>query len=87
MRGLPKITDNQQTQVSKDQQLSMAATSSSLIGPFKSDLEICIFLVQRPDIINLATNMIKASGQDSLITQTALGKSDKLNALSERVNY
>jgi len=60
--------------------------TSSLIGPFKSDLEVCLFLVQRPDIINLALNMIKAGGQESVI-QTIKGKSDKLNAFSEKVNY
>src|ERR1043166_7742025 len=43
-------------------------TSSSLIGPFKSDLELCIFLVQRTDLINLTLNMTKASGCESIIT-------------------
>jgi hypothetical protein len=82
----PKITNNRR-EIQVQQSSTASTTSSSLIGPFKNDLEVCIFLVQRPDIIELALNMIKASGQESVITQTIQGKSDKLNALSERVNY
>ena len=65
-----------------DDQVNIA--SSSLIGPFKNDLEICLFLVQRPDLINLALNMMKASGQqESTVIQ---GKSNKFNVLSDKVN-
>ena len=68
--SLPKIIDN-------------SSSSSSLIGPFKNELELCLFLVQRPDIINLALNMARASGQES--TSIIQGKPDKFHAFPEKV--
>src|SRR5688572_10235698 len=35
-----------------NQHLSTSNTSSSLIGPFKNELEVCLFMSQRPDLIN-----------------------------------
>ena len=80
---LPKTTNNQQ-EIPK---VSESTASPLLIGPFKNNLEICLFLVQHPDIINLALSMMKASGQQDLTTQITQGKSDKCNVLSEKVNY
>ncbi|CAG8734484.1 16366_t:CDS:1, partial [Cetraspora pellucida] len=42
---------------------------SSLIGLFKSDLEVCLYLVQHSALINLALSMTNADGQESVITQ------------------
>ncbi|CAG8830335.1 12282_t:CDS:2, partial [Cetraspora pellucida] len=42
-------------------------SSFSLIGPFKSDLEVCLYLVQHPALINLALSIINANGQESQI--------------------
>ncbi|CAG8572822.1 2803_t:CDS:2, partial [Racocetra fulgida] len=55
--------------------------TSPLIGPFKSDLDVCLYLVQHPQIVELALSMMKAGGQESLINQ---GKTDKFDALPER---
>ncbi|CAG8781296.1 15028_t:CDS:2, partial [Cetraspora pellucida] len=54
---------------------------SSSIGPFKSDLELCLYLVQHPNLINLAQSMLKVDGQESVMT---LGKVDKFGALPEK---
>jgi hypothetical protein len=59
-------------------------TSSSLIGPFKSDLELCLFLVQRTDLINLTLSMTKASGFESAIAQER--KPDKFSVLPAKVS-
>ncbi|KAF0465698.1 hypothetical protein F8M41_026232 [Gigaspora margarita] len=55
---------------------------SSLIGPFKNDLDVCLYLVQHPQLVELALNMIKAGGDQKSITQEKAA--DKFNALSER---
>ncbi|CAG8641928.1 17741_t:CDS:2, partial [Racocetra fulgida] len=78
------LTKNYSFEDTNDQHSSISNTindsSSSLIGPFKSDLEVCLYLVQHPDLINLTLNMIKAGGQGSIITQA---KADKFNILPE----
>ncbi|RIB03368.1 hypothetical protein C2G38_2225275 [Gigaspora rosea] len=56
--------------------------SSTLIGPFKSDLDVCLYLVQHPNIIDLTLSIIKAGGQESIVTQR---KVDKFNTLSNRI--
>ncbi|CAG8827258.1 22321_t:CDS:2, partial [Cetraspora pellucida] len=56
-------------------------SSSSLIGSFKSDLEVCLYLVQHSALINLALSMINANSQESVITQR---KFDKFSMLPER---
>ncbi|CAG8851354.1 39467_t:CDS:2, partial [Gigaspora margarita] len=69
-----------------DQQLlaSTAINTSSLIGPFKNDLEVCLYLVQHPQLIELVLNMIKAGGSHESITR---GKAaDKFNTLSEKTS-
>ncbi len=60
--------------------------STALIGPFKNKLELALYLTKQLDIINLTLSMMKASGQESSITQIINEKSDKLKAFSERVN-
>lgn len=62
-------------------------TPSSLIGPFKNNLEVCLFLVQRPEIIDLALNMIKVNNQESITIQPTQRKFDKTDTLPEKVNY
>ncbi|CAG8857040.1 27764_t:CDS:1, partial [Gigaspora margarita] len=67
-----------------DQQLSAstAINTSSLIGPFKNDLEVCLYLVQHPQLIELALNMTKAGSSHKSITR---GKAaNKFNALPEK---
>ncbi|CAG8563259.1 4437_t:CDS:2, partial [Cetraspora pellucida] len=73
-------TDNQWSQASTKSN-TINVSSSSLIGPFKSDLEVCLYLVQHPALINLALSIINADGQESIITQ---GKVDRFNAVLER---
>ncbi|CAG8474672.1 hypothetical protein C2G38_2036500 [Gigaspora rosea] len=71
-------TDYQRLPISKVTNVS----SSSLIGPFKSDLEICLYLVKHTSLINLALSMMKADGQEAAIT---CGKVvDKYSTLPER---
>ncbi|RIB24268.1 hypothetical protein C2G38_2169018 [Gigaspora rosea] len=71
-------TDYQQLPTSKVTNVS----SLSLIGPFKSNLKICLYLVKHPSLINLALSMMKADGQEAAIT---CGKVvDKFSALPER---
>ncbi|CAG8838002.1 6582_t:CDS:2, partial [Gigaspora margarita] len=71
-------TNNQQRpSISNDTDIS----STSLIGPFKNDLEICLYLVQHPNLIKLTLNMIEAGGQGSTGIQE---KADKFNVLPER---
>ncbi|CAG8741924.1 7732_t:CDS:2, partial [Racocetra fulgida] len=66
-----------------DQQplVSTAITSSSLIRPFKNDLDVCLYLVQHPQLIDLALDMIKAGGQGSIVTR---GKANKFNVLPDK---
>ncbi|CAG8712815.1 7576_t:CDS:2, partial [Funneliformis caledonium] len=71
---------------STNNQLSIASnitniTTSSLIGPFKNNLEVCLYLVQHPELINLTMNMMKAGGQESITTRE---KVDKFNVLPEK---
>ncbi|CAG8614987.1 7250_t:CDS:2, partial [Cetraspora pellucida] len=42
-------------------------SSTSFIGPFKNDLELCLYLVQHPNLIKLTTSMIEAGGQGSTV--------------------
>ncbi|CAG8669203.1 17175_t:CDS:2, partial [Cetraspora pellucida] len=60
-----------------DQQMLMPKVGLSLL----SDLELCLYLVQHPNLINLAQSMLKADGQKSVMT---LGKVDKFGALQEK---
>jgi hypothetical protein len=76
------VSNEQQSLVSNF--TSNINNATSLIGPFKNDLEICMFLVHRPDLINLTLNMMKANGHESTIVQE---KHTKFNVLSERVNF
>ncbi|CAG8556885.1 1522_t:CDS:2, partial [Funneliformis caledonium] len=55
--------------------------TTSLIGLFKNDLEIYMFFIYRPDLINLTLNMIKANGHEFTIVQE---KHTKFNILSEK---
>ncbi|CAG8727536.1 5640_t:CDS:2, partial [Cetraspora pellucida] len=67
-----------------DQQPSASTVinTSSLIGLFKNDFEVCMYLVQHPQLVELALNMMKVGGGQKFITQ---GKAaDKFNALSEK---
>ncbi|CAG8496008.1 5226_t:CDS:2, partial [Dentiscutata heterogama] len=61
---------------------STAINTSSLIGLFKNDLEVCMYLVQHPQLVELALNMMKAGGGQEFITQGKVA--DKFNALSEK---
>ncbi|RIB21597.1 hypothetical protein C2G38_2140581 [Gigaspora rosea] len=70
-------TDNQQPPIS-----NVTNTSTSQIGPFKSDLELCIYLVEHPNLINLTLNMMKANGQEPATTQGKVV--DRFSALPER---
>ncbi|CAG8823531.1 42000_t:CDS:2, partial [Gigaspora margarita] len=70
-------TNNQRPSISNDTDIS----STSFIGPFKNDLEICLYLVQHPNLIKLTLNMIEASGQGSTGIQE---KANKFNILPER---
>ncbi|CAG8855755.1 45177_t:CDS:2, partial [Gigaspora margarita] len=74
-------TNNQQhPSISNDTDIS----STSLIGPFKNDLEICLYLVQHPNLIKLTLNMIEAGSQGSTGIQE---KANKFNVLPERVGF
>ncbi|CAG8454181.1 13003_t:CDS:2 [Racocetra fulgida] len=56
-------------------------SSTSFIGPFKNDLELCLYLVQHTNLIKLTTSMIEADSQGSTVIQE---KDNKFNVLSER---
>ncbi|RIB29663.1 hypothetical protein C2G38_2154752 [Gigaspora rosea] len=56
-------------------------SSTSLIGPFKNDLELCLYLVQHPNLTKLTMSMIEAGGQDSTVIQE---KANKFNVLPEK---
>jgi len=58
-------------------------SSSSLIGPFKSEFEVCLFMSQRQDLVDLTLNIMKASGHEPEIIQR---KADKSNILSDKVS-
>ncbi|RIB19491.1 hypothetical protein C2G38_2181671 [Gigaspora rosea] len=73
-------TDNQQPPIS-----NVTNTSTSQIGPFKSDLELCIYLVEHPNLINLTLNMMKANSQEPATTQEKVV--NRFSALSERVDF
>ncbi|CAG8707746.1 10864_t:CDS:2, partial [Dentiscutata heterogama] len=70
-------TNNQCLSILNDTNIS----SSSLIGPFKNDLEICLYRVQHSNLIKLILNMIEAGGQGFTGIQE---KADKFNVLPER---
>ncbi|CAG8738218.1 19911_t:CDS:2, partial [Rhizophagus irregularis] len=50
-----------------NQQLSTSNTTD--IGPFKNELEICLYISQRPELVSLTLNMMKASGHGHEIIQ------------------
>ncbi|POG57745.1 hypothetical protein GLOIN_2v1791369 [Rhizophagus irregularis DAOM 181602=DAOM 197198] len=52
---------------STNQQLSTSNTTD--IGPFKNELEICLYISQRPELVSLTLNMMKASGHGHEIIQ------------------
>ncbi|CAG8831933.1 1561_t:CDS:1, partial [Cetraspora pellucida] len=53
-----------------DQQPSASTTinTSSLIGLFKNDLEVCMYLIQHPQLVELALNIMKVGGGQEFIT-------------------
>ena len=85
---LPTNVNNQQLLISdmskssKSSNTTTIMTSSSLIGPFKNELEVCLFMSQRQDLVNLTLNIMKASGHEPEIIQ----KPDKSNILSDKVS-
>ncbi|RIB01184.1 hypothetical protein C2G38_2150566 [Gigaspora rosea] len=54
-------------------------------GPFKSDLELCIYLVEHPNLINLTLNMMKANGQEPATIQGKVV--DRFSSLPEKVGF
>ncbi|CAG8776501.1 7979_t:CDS:2, partial [Cetraspora pellucida] len=56
-------------------------SSTFFISPFKNDLELCLYLVQHPNLIKLTMSMIEAGSQGSTVIQE---KDNKFNVLSER---
>jgi hypothetical protein len=75
---LPTNTNSRQLASNKAE-----VTSTSLIGPFKDELEVCMYMSQRPDLINLTLSMVKTSGHESEIIQI---KPDKSSILSDNVS-
>ncbi|CAG8533996.1 9058_t:CDS:2, partial [Cetraspora pellucida] len=71
-------TNNQYPSISNNTDIS----STSLIGPFKNNLEICLYLVQHSNLIKLIFNMIEAGSQGSTGIQE---KADKFNVLPKRI--
>ncbi|CAG8857189.1 22124_t:CDS:2, partial [Gigaspora margarita] len=61
--------DTSSSDRSPSPETSTAINTSSLIGPFKNDLEVCLYLVQHPQLIELALNMIKVGGSHESITR------------------
>ncbi|RIB03414.1 hypothetical protein C2G38_2287978 [Gigaspora rosea] len=53
-------------------------SSTSLIDPFKNDLELCLYLVQHLNLIKLTMSMIEAGGQGSTVIQEKANKFDVL---------
>ncbi|CAG8740531.1 9095_t:CDS:2 [Dentiscutata erythropus] len=61
--------------------------TSPLIGSFKNDLDLCLYLVKHQQLVELALNMITASGCKKSITQRKKAKAaNKFDALSEKAN-
>ncbi|CAG8676641.1 10253_t:CDS:10, partial [Dentiscutata erythropus] len=72
-----------------DQQPSMSTTinTSALIGPFKNDLDFCLYLVKHPQLVELALNMMIADGGKKSITWKKMAKvANKFDTLFEKAN-
>lgn len=84
---LPKNTDHDLLK-STNQQLSISNTN---IGLFKNELEVCLYISQRPELVNLILSMMKASGYEPEIIQEKPVKfskfSDNVNLILHCLNY
>ena len=59
-----------------------AISNTTIIGPFKNELEVCLYMSQRPELINLTLNMVKINGNGSEIVIQ-----EKSSKFSDKVNF